>query len=185
MGFVRKAIYTKGVHKHTMSENRISIVFTEVEITDINAAIQTLQTKLVPKLIALSNEDKQALPKIKERAVPFVQNTLRYMETNPEFVPAYLDEAEVNKDFDGFKTINNFLRLLAPTVSNMEDTAFLCGSEGYQGALNYYNNVKLAAKMNVPNAKAIYDDLSTYFEAQKAKPLKPTTPPKTIPENDG
>ena len=160
-----------------MSENRISIAFTEAEITDINAAIQTLQTKLVPKLIALSTEDKQGLPKIKERAVPFMRKTLQYIETNPEFVPAYLDTAEVNKDFNGFNSINNFLRLLAPTVSNMEDTAFLCGSEGYQGALNYYNNVKLAAKMNVPNAKAIYEDLSVYFEAQKAKPLKATAPP--------
>lgn len=160
-----------------MSENRISIVFTEAEITDINAAIQTLQTKLFPKLIALSTEDKQGAPKIKERAVPFVQKTLHYMVSNPEFVPAYLDTAEVNKDFNGFNSINNFLRLLAPTVSNMEDTAFLCGSEGYQGALNYYNNVKLAAKMNVPNAKAIYEDLSVYFEAQRAKPLKPAAPP--------
>lgn len=158
-----------------MSENRISIVFTEAEITDINAAIQTLQTKLVPKLIALSTEDKQAVPKVKDKAVPFMQKALQYMETNPEFIPVYFDKAEVNKDFDGFVSINNFLRLLGPTVSNMEDTAFLCGSEGYRGTLNYYNNVKLAAKINVPNAKAIYEDLKTYFDAQKVKPLKAKT----------
>jgi hypothetical protein len=159
-----------------MSENRISIEFTEAEVTDINKAIQTLQNHLLPKLIALSTEDKQSLPKIKDKAVPFMQKALQYMETNPEFIPPYFDKAEVSKDYDGFTVINNFLRLLAPTVSNMEDTAFLCGSEGYQGALNYYNNVKQAAKMNVPDAKAIYDDLSAYFEAQRFKPLKPAPP---------
>lgn len=159
-----------------MSENRISIRFSESEITEINDAIKTLQDKLVPKLIALSTEDKQSVPKIKEKAVPFVQKALQYMETNPEFVPQYLDKMEVNRDYQGFDIINGFLRLLSPTVSNMEDTAFLCGSEGYRGALNYYNNVKLAANMNVPDAKAIYEDLSVYFEAQKIKPLKSTPP---------
>jgi hypothetical protein len=157
-----------------MSENRISIAFTEAEISDINTAIQTLQSKLFPKLIALTKEDKQSVPKIKEKAVPFMEKSLQYMETNPEFIPPYFDKAEVNKDFDGFRTMTNFLRLLAPTISNTEDTAFLCGSESYQGALNYYNSAKQAAKMNVPNAKAIYEDLSIYFDAQKVKPLKPS-----------
>jgi hypothetical protein len=39
----------------------------------------------------------------------------------------------------------------------------LAGSEAYIAALAYYNSVKQAAKMNVPGARAIYDDLSKRF----------------------
>jgi len=159
-----------------MSENRISIDFTEADISDITAAIKTLQSKLIEKLIALSKEDKQSVPRVKDKAVPFMRKGLEYMVSHPEFIPAYLDVAEVNKDFNAFDVINGLLRQINPTVSNMEDTAFLCGSEAYLGVLNYYNNVKLAAKMNVPDAKAIYEDLSSYFDAQKVKTEKPEPP---------
>jgi len=47
---------------------------------------------------------------------------------------------------------------------NLPDTEMLSGSEAYVAALTYYNSVKQAAKMNVPSAKAIYEDLRKRFE---------------------
>jgi hypothetical protein len=38
------------------------------------------------------------------------------------------------------------------------------------GALSYYNSVKQAAKVNAPEAKAIYEDLRKRFEKQGRKP---------------
>jgi hypothetical protein len=38
-------------------------------------------------------------------------------------------------------------------------------------ALSYFNSVKMAVKMNVPNAKVIYEDLSKRF----VKPSRKTT----------
>ena len=52
----------------------------------------------------------------------------------------------------------------------------LAGSEADEFARAYYAAVGQAAKMGVPNAQAIYDDLSIRFEAQK-KPRQRTTPP--------
>jgi hypothetical protein len=160
-----------------MNENRISIKLLPEDIADINAAIQTLQTKLSPYLIALDGEDKRALAKMKDKSVPFVEKVLQYMETNPEFTPAYVDKGEIKKDYDAFGGLNNVLRPLLQIVSNLEDTAFLCGSETYTSTLAYYGNVKQASKMNVPNARAIYDDLKVRFEAQAAKPVEPKPTP--------
>ncbi|HQU86837.1 MAG TPA: hypothetical protein PKY59_27130 [Pyrinomonadaceae bacterium] len=159
-----------------MSENRVSFTITEADISDILAAIKTLQTKLLPYLIALAADDKRAIPKVGDKAIPFMLKGLEFMVSHPEFVPAYLDVGEIKKDYDAFSLVNSFLRQIAPTVSNMEDTAFLCAAEAYQGVLTYYNNVKQAAKTNVPNAKAVYEELRNYFDDQQVKPLKPEKP---------
>jgi hypothetical protein len=152
-----------------MNENRVSIEISQADIDAVNQAVQTLNEKLAPYLIALEAGDKQALAKMKDKSAPFVEKILQYVNSNAEFVPAFLDTAEMKKDYQAFNALNNILRSLAQIVSNLEDTSVLCGSESYQGALAYYNSVKQAKKMNVPNADAIYQDLSVRFEAQRAK----------------
>ena len=156
-----------------MSDNLISIKFSEADAREINEAIQTLQTKFAPYLIALTPEDKRGLAKVGDKGAAFMQKTASYLETNPEFAPMFLNKAEAVKDYEGFGETHGFLRVLAPVVSNLEDTAFLCGSEFYRACLNYYESVKNAAENNVPGAQAIYEDLKVYFDAQRAKPQPP------------
>jgi len=45
----------------------------------------------------------------------------------------------------------------------------LAGSEAYVAALSFYNSVKQAAKLNVPEAKTIYEDLKKRFAGQGVK----------------
>lgn len=152
-----------------MNENRISIDISQADIDAVNAAIKTINDLLEPYLIALEANDKQSLAKMRDKSVPFVEKTVAYMETNPEFLPPYLDKADVNQDLQGFSTLHGILRPLMQVISNVEDTSVLCGSEAYTAALAYYNMVKLAARMGVPNAQAIYDDLRVRFEAQRPR----------------
>jgi hypothetical protein len=155
-----------------MNENRISISLSEADITAINTAISTLANKLQPILIALEPDDKRMLAKLGEKSISYVDKTVQYSESNPEFLPAFVDVAEFKKDFEAFTILNSFLRPLAQIVKNLDDTATLCGSEAVSAGNTYYNSVKQGMKMGVPNAKAIYDDLSQRYEAQKAKKLK-------------
>jgi hypothetical protein len=151
-----------------MTENRISINLTQSEIDKINTAIKTLTDALQPYLIALEAEDKASLPKMKDKTIAFAEKASQYMQNNPEFTPPYLDVNEFKKDYHAFNILNQFLKPLVQLVSNLEDTSVLCGSEALQSTLLYYNSIKMGAKGNVPGAKAIYDDLSVRFEAQKA-----------------
>ena len=159
-----------------MNENRISIQLSQTDITEINDAIATLAAKLQPILIALEADDKKSLAKIGGKGVSFVDKTVQYAINNSEFLPPFISSEELKKDFDAFNMLNNFLRPLMQITKNLDDTATLCGSEAILAALAYYNSVKQAVKMGVPNAKTIYDDLSIRFEAQKARKLKPETP---------
>lgn len=156
-----------------MNENRISIDLLPADITAINQAINTLAQKLQPVLLALNEEDKKNIPKLGERSLAYAEKTVQYSQSNPEFLPAYVDAAELKKDFDGYLLLNGFLRQLAQIVKNLDDTATLSGSEAISAVSAYYKSVKYAAAMGVPNAKAIYDDLSQRFEAQKTRKSKP------------
>lgn len=152
-----------------MNENRISISLSEADVAEIAEAIATLSAKFQPFLIALEANDKKALAKIGEKSLSFVDKSVQYAANNPEFLPNFIDSAELKKDYEAYSVLNGFLRPLAQIVKNLDDTATLCGSEAIQACFTYYNSVRQAKKMGVPNASAIYEDLSQRFEAQKAR----------------
>jgi hypothetical protein len=160
-----------------MNQNRISITFTDDEKRQISAAITSLVAVFASKLIALSREDKKRLPKISDDAIPFIEKVAHYAVSNPEFVPVYLDAGEFSKDFSAFTDLHTFARLLSPMSSNLEDTWALAGSEADEFARMYYAAVAQAAKMGVPDAQAIYEDLKARYEAQRKN--RPTKPPTT------
>ncbi len=152
-----------------MNENRFSLEITGAQKTEINTKINELIALLEPMVIALDKEDRKRLSKMSDESIPFVEKVEQYSGTNPEFLPPYVDAAEFKKDFAVFKDIREILRPLMQIVGNLEDTRMLSGAEAYEVARGYYKMVGLAAKMNTPNAQAIYDDLRARFEI-KAKP---------------
>lgn len=164
-----------------MSENRISLKFADSEITQIKDAIGVLVGLLAPKLIALSAEDKKRLSKISDDSIPFNEKVAQYVVSNPEFVPMFRTSDEFLTDFSAFKEVRGFIRLLEQVFGNMQDTSMLAGSEADEFARAYYGAVGQAAKMGVPNAQAIYDDLSERYESLR-KP-RPRQTPKPEEEN--
>ena len=151
-----------------MIENTISLKFTASEITQINDAIETLVTLVAPKLIALSDDEKKRLSKISDDSIPFNEKVAQYAVSNPEFIPLFWSADEFLIDFSAFRDLRGFIRLIDQVYTNMQDTSMLAGSESDGFARAYYGAVGQAAKMGVPNAQAIYDDLSIRYEAQRA-----------------
>lgn len=154
-------------------ENRIAFNITEAEKDAILKAIKDLNELLNPLLIALDKREKQMLAKMSDKSIPFVEKAMQYMKSATQFLPAFVDAAEAENDFTAFSDLREFLRPLAQMTDNLDDTAVLSGSEAWLAALAYYNSVQQAAKMGVPDAKAIYEDLRPRFEAQRAKAVKP------------
>jgi hypothetical protein len=60
------------------------------------------------------------------------------------------------------------LRTAIALNDGLDDTVMEAGGESYVNALSYYNSVKQVAKMNVPGAKSIHDDLKKRFEKTKS-----------------
>ena len=80
-----------------------------------------------------------------------------------------MNTEELANDMKVHGQLLSVFRLVQQLDDGLDDTAMMAGVESYINALSYYNAVKQAAKMNVPGAKAIYEDLSKRFERNSAK----------------
>jgi hypothetical protein len=153
-----------------MNENRISLSLTDEDKRNINLAITTLAHLLEPLLIALDADDRRRLAKMSDKSIPFMQKIAQYVDSNPEFVPAYVDVPEFKRDFKTFMDLREVLRPVLQLVGNLEDTTILSGADAYDVGRAYYKSVQQAANMNVPNASTIYEDLKPRFELKVSKP---------------
>lgn len=77
-------------------ENKISIEVTEEERTTIIDALDTLKQVLQPKLVKLSPDEWNELPRLGKKHHSFVPKSIQYAEQNPELAPSYLDVAEMS-----------------------------------------------------------------------------------------
>lgn len=151
-------------------ENRISVEIPPDVLAKVLENIEEIRKMLETYLIALSPEERHSIPKMSDRTLPFVEKTIYYVGTDPQFAPAYMQTAELFKDIKAVEDLNKIFRPLEQIVSNLDDSKMLAGSEAYITALSYYNGVKQAAKMDVPDAKVIYEDLNKRFPGRKGNP---------------
>jgi len=147
------------------TENVISIEIPQADIQAVRDALATINATLAPYLLALTPDQRRTLPKMSDGTEPFVAKVMDYATNDPQFSPPFMDVPEMKKDFDAVSQLMPLLRTVTQLQNNLSDTTMMAGSEAYVAALSYYNSVKMAARMNVPGAKAIYDDLKKRFES--------------------
>jgi hypothetical protein len=155
-------------------DNSISITIPPADLQAVKDALATINGILKPYLKALTPEDRRKLLKMGDGSEPFVSKVMDYAVSDPQFLPPFVQIVELEKDWDAYSALVPIFRTVQQLDSNLSDTVMLTGSEVFEGSLSYYNSVKMAAKMNVPDAKTIYEDLSKRFEAQGKRKSKPS-----------
>ena len=145
-------------------DNKINFSIPAETVTLVNESLATISTALKPYLIALSADERRELPKMSDKTQPFVDKALDYLSRAPEFAPPYMDVDGMRNDMTVHNQLMPLLRQVRMLSDNLDDTTMEAGAESYMAALMYYNSVKMAAKMDIPGAKSIYDDLSKRFE---------------------
>jgi hypothetical protein len=145
---------------------RLSLDIPDDDLQTIQAAVQTLQDKLVPHLVNLGANEKRALPKMGSKSVDFVSKALNYASTNAQLKPAFVDIDDFSRDVSAFGLLRSLQQPMSQIADMLDDSLALSGSEAYAAALACYQSIKTAAKMNMPGAATIADDLSARFVGQ-------------------
>ncbi len=154
--------------------NRIAFQISDADLQAVQAALQTLQAKLVPLLVNLEPDDRRQLPKMGAKTVDFVSRTLSYTRGNPQYQPSFIDLDDFTIDLAAVGVLREIQQPLAQVADMVEDTLLLSGSEALTAALTCYQAFKGAAKANAPGAATIAADLSTRFPGRagvKAAPV--------------
>jgi hypothetical protein len=143
------------------------------------ALVNQIKLMLLPYVTSLTPAQRHDLLKLGEKTLSFVQKAHEFALQNPNLCPPYLDMTGFNTDFDD---VINLLALNNATLQlheYVDDTTMTSGSEAYQAALVFYNSVKMAARQDVPGAKAVYEELRKRFPGTRRKHGE------TDVENDG
>lgn len=158
-----------------MGYQNINAQIDNKEKQEILNLIQQIEAKL-QFLINLTPEERQALPKMGDKSVAFVQKAIELAQQNPNLVPPYVNIEELKRDFELANQLRDILNAVARLFEKVSDTYIAAGSEAYVAALTFYNSAKAAAKMNVPGTDVIVNELSERFEKKSSPQQKPQNP---------
>lgn len=145
------------------TQNQLNILIPITVIDEVMLKLQECKTSLAPYLQGLTTEERKSLFKMGNKTVANVQKTKSYVDTNPEFVPGYMDKTEFLKDEAVVSLLSPISNLALQLATDVDDTVMLAGSEALQAAMLYYGQVKEANSRGIPTARPIYEDLSQRF----------------------
>jgi hypothetical protein len=111
-----------------MTQNVISISFTEADLTAIDSALAALEEKFAV-LVTLTNEEKRALSKMGTRGETFIRETLVAMEQNPDLIPPTINLAEARIDLTALDVLRPRVARLNRLVKRGNDTMVAIGSD--------------------------------------------------------
>lgn len=155
-----------------MENKHVSSIPDEV-LTQVKAKIEEAIALVKPHSVIMTAEERGSVLKVGDKTYNFITKVFEYVKTNPEFVPSYLNVGDLEmdvKDADGHVAIVSLMNQL---FNYFDDTKLAARSEAYSAALYYYGSVQQAASVNLPGAKAIYDDLKEYFpRSRKSNEVK-------------
>ena len=112
--------------------NQISVEIPEAVITSVLAKLNQCKAELAPFMQGLTADERRDLFKMGDKTVATVQKTKSYTETNPEFIPAYMDVNEFNRDVTVVNQLKPIEELARQLVADVSDTSMLAGSEALQ-----------------------------------------------------
>ncbi|MDR1116560.1 MAG: hypothetical protein LBL33_10550 [Tannerella sp.] len=151
-------------------EDKHSLLIPANIVSQVQSLVNQAKGQLLPYVTPLTPAERHTLPKMGEKTLSFVEKAHEYAVQNPNLCPPYLDMAAFNTNF---ADVHNLLMLNNATLQLHEytdDTSMTSGSEAYQAALIFYNSVKMAARQDVPGAKAVYEELRKRFPGTRRRP---------------
>ena len=144
-------------------ENKVDYSIPDQVIAEVHGKLNEVEQMLKPFLIALTPDERRELPKMSDGTLPFVQKSLDYCRSNPEFAPAFVNFNGLASDMRVFEQLTPIYRIVLQLENKLNDTTMEAGAESFVSSLSYYNSVKYAARLDSPGAKAIYEDLKKRF----------------------
>lgn len=152
-----------------MQENRIDLSITVEEETQVNEALQVIESVLMPKLIVLEKSEKNELLRMGDKSVAFVDKSLEIAKQDTTLLDAFVDIPALEKDVDAISRLRALSFKVERIASAIDDSKALAGHEAYNTSLMVYSLMKNAAKMGHPGAKEKVAELKQRFPRTRNK----------------
>jgi hypothetical protein len=148
-------------------ENKHDIPIPENVMTEVKRRLSEISQLLRGYIIPLTPAERRRIIKMGEKTYSFVSKAYELAKENPELCPKYLDINDFQIDIEDVMKLITLKTSLNQIHEGVADTEMVAGSEAYQSALEFYQEVKRAAKNDIYGAKAIYEELKKRFPTRK------------------
>lgn len=152
-------------------QNRIDAVLTPEKAKEIIDALREYETEL-PFLIDLSQDEIRSLPKMGDRGLPFVMDSLTLGEQDDSFLPRSFDITKMRKDVNLLQQLPPLITAVEHFLELLKDTRIIVESDAFAAALEIY-----AAAQRSGNGEALTAALKEMGRRFDRKP-KPKEEPK-------
>jgi hypothetical protein len=153
-----------------MSQDLVSLVFTEAELAEIDAALTTLETRFAG-LIALTPDERRSLRRMGTISEPFCRRTLLGMQQNPQLIPPNIDLAGGMQDLATLDALAPRLARLQRLNERADDTEAALGSDIMVLCTDGYRLLDIAGKAQ--GLDGLRSELSVRFRRKRAKKTEP------------
>jgi hypothetical protein len=146
-------------------QNLVSIQYTDEEIAQMDAALNTLRV-LFSRMIALQPDERRELTKLGPKSQAFCDQALAVLLANPQIVPPSLDLAEAQVDKRTLDQLRPRLLILRQLLERADDTEMALGSDLMSVARDGYALLEVAGKDAA--LKAARKELSARYARRRA-----------------
>jgi hypothetical protein len=127
--------------------------------TTIDAQLQALTDYATP----LTAEDRHNLLKTGPKTFQFVSLAHTLAEQNSQLASKSFDMAAFTVDYQDAQGLAGLLSKSRQLTEILEDIVMSAGSDAHHYALEFYADVKSGAARNVPEARAVYEQLKAAY----------------------
>jgi hypothetical protein len=159
------------VQEFFMTQDLVSITFSQEKLAAIDAAITQLET-LLAELVSLTPDERRSLRRMGVVSEPFCRQTLVVMQQNPHVIPASVNLAGGVEDLTTLDALAPRLDRLQRLAERGNDTEAALGSDLMSLASEGYALLKVAGKSQ--GLDGLRKELSVRFRRKRA-----ATEPKT------
>lgn len=157
-----------------MSQDLVSLAFTEAELTEFDAALDKLEA-VCAKLIALTADERRSIRRMGIVSEPFCRRTLIGLQQNPQVIPPSIDLAGGLQDLAALDALAPRLARLQRLTERAEDTEAALGSDIMNLASDGYRLLEIAGKSQ--GLDGLRAELSVRFRRKRKKKDEAEAPP--------
>ncbi|MDR3246048.1 MAG: hypothetical protein LBT50_06400 [Prevotellaceae bacterium] len=150
-----------------MNENEHKSSVPDSVVEAVNQHLRGIIALLDPYSTPLTAKERQKLPVMGEKTFSFVEKSFRLAEANPNLCPNFLNMMDYSIDYSDATNLRVIRNSSKQVFELIDDISLLSGSEAYKYSLAFYGYIKLLASQDVPNAKAVYEELKKRFPGRK------------------
>jgi hypothetical protein len=150
-----------------MTQNLVSLTLSDAQLEALDQALAAIESHL-DGLVALTPEQRRAMPKMGEKSEAFCRQTISLLQQNPQIVPATVSVPDAVADLTALDRLRPRAQRLARLSERVNDTQTALGSDVMATSLQGYALLKVAGRGQ--GLESLRDALGTRFTKRARAP---------------